>query len=386
MNIRLSRKFSLFLAIAALVSSSLACQAVMGGGSVGLPSAPSQPAVQLPTPLPQPTTPPVQSNGPAAGFVNPATLTQLYQVVNPGVVSIRILTAEGASGLGSGFVIDNQGHIVTNYHVIEGVDQLELSFANGYKSRGTVVGYDLNSDLAVIKADAPESQLSPLPLGDSDAIQVGDMVVAIGNPFGLSGTMTIGIVSAKGRVLDSMNTAPGGGTFSAGDMIQTDAAINPGNSGGPLLNLNGEVIGVNRAIRTTNFTSEGEPTNSGIGFAISVNVVRRVVNGIIENGAYQYPYLGISAFPELNLLIQEQFNLPQATGAYVTNVVSSGPADQAGLQVGDLITKIDGREVMVFADLLNYLIVNKSPGDTIELTLLRNNRELTLDLTVGVRP
>jgi 2-alkenal reductase len=237
-----------------------------------------------------------------------------------------------------------------------------------------------------VKVDAPADELVPLPLGDSDIVQVGESVVAIGNPFGLSGTMTVGIVSGKGRTLDSLRSAPSGQNFTAGDVIQTDAAINPGNSGGPLLNLNGEVIGINRAIRTSNFTAQGEPTNSGIGFSVSINIVKRVLPSLIANGSYDYPYLGVSAYPEISLALQQQENLPTSSGVLVTEVTAGGPSDKAGVQVGDLITKVDGQNLRVFGDLIAYLFSAKSPGDSVEFTVLRNGQEQTLTVVLGKRP
>jgi len=323
-------------------------------------------------------------------------LVALYEQVSPGVVAIRSLEA---SSLGSGFVIDKEGHIVTNYHVVQDAQRVEVDFTSGYKAYGTVIGTDLDSDLAVIKVDAPAEELHPLPLGDSDQLKVGQTVVAIGNPFGLSGTMTVGIISSLGRTLESERAAPGGAFFSAGDIIQTDAAINPGNSGGPLFNLRGEVIGINRAIRTTNFTSFGEPLNSGIGFAISINIVRRVVPVIIKTGHYDYPYIGISALPELTLQAVEALGLKSYTGAYVTQVAPGSPAEKAGLRGGnqptsiqglqaggDLIIAIDGRPVKRFDDLLRYLINNKSPGDTIVLTVLRGDEKIDIPVTLDKRP
>lgn len=323
-------------------------------------------------------------------------LVSLYERVSPGVVAIRNLDA---SSLGSGFVIDQEGHIVTNYHVVQNAQRVEVDFTSGYKAYGTVIGTDLDSDIAVIKVNAPAEELHPLTLGDSDQLKVGQTVIAIGNPFGLSGTMTVGIVSALGRTLESERAAPGGAFFSAGDIIQTDAAINPGNSGGPLFNLRGEVIGVNRAIRTTNFTTTGEPLNSGIGFAISINIVRRVVPVIIKTGHYDYPYLGISALPELNLAAIEALGLKSFTGAYITEVAPGSPADKAGLRGGtrptsiqgleaggDLIIAIDGHEVKRFDDLLRYLINNKVPGDRVVLTVLRGDEKLEIQVTLGKRP
>ncbi len=325
-------------------------------------------------------------------------LVGVYNRVNPGVVAIQTLSEMGGSQ-GSGFVYDMQGHIITNYHVVEGATDLEVDFPSGVKVRGEVIGTDLDSDIAVIKVQVDPNALQPVTLGDSDDVHIGQMVIAIGNPFGLSSSMTLGIVSAKGRTLDSMRQTTQGQNFSAGDIIQTDAAINPGNSGGPLINLKGEVIGVNRAIRTANMTAVGEPTNSGIGFAISINIVKRVVPGIIENGKYDYPYLGISALEELSLLQQEALGMRDVTGAYVVEVVSGGPGDKAGLKAGtkttpfvglfsggDLIVGVDGRPVRVFGELLSYLMTSKSPGDTITLTVMRANEKKDIEVTLGERP
>lgn len=326
-----------------------------------------------------------------------ALLTTLYNAVSPGVVSILVTTADGG-GVGSGFVYQT-GYVVTNYHVVEGEIALEIDFPSGYKARGTVVGSDLDSDLAVIKVDAPDEVFVPLTMGDSDSIAVGQTVVAIGNPFRLSGTMTVGIVSAKGRTLDSLRQSESGNFFTAGDIIQTDASINPGNSGGPLLNLNGEVIGVNRAIRTTGTTATGDPVNSGIGFAISGNIVKRVVPVLIEKGSYDYPYLGITSREDLTLDMIETLGLARQTGAYVTSVASGSPADKAGIiggvtatsfaglpSGGDLIIAVDGRPIHTFSEMLSYLIANKSPGDKIELTVLRGTEEKEVTITLGQRP
>jgi S1-C subfamily serine protease len=377
----------------------LSCQIV-----TGIPLRTATPtSAALPTPMTESLTMPTPSQNtppPTPDLVGMEdSLVALYEKVNPGVVTIRVLTSESTGGLGSGFVIDTDGHIVTNYHVVEGESDLEVDFPSGYKTRGDVVGIDLDSDLAVIKVEAPQDELHPLTMGDSSQIHVGQTVIAIGNPFGLSGTMTVGIVSAQGRTLQSLREAPGGDFFSAGDLIQTDAAINPGNSGGPLLNLNGEVIGINRAIRTQNFSLGDEPVNSGIGFAVASNIVKRVVPELIRSGEYDYPYLGISSLPEITLLQQEALGLPQSTGAYVLTVTPGSPADEAGLQPGtrstsiaglnsggDLITAIDGQEVVTFGDLLSYLLNNTSPGDTVALTVLRDGKQINLDLTLGKRP
>jgi S1-C subfamily serine protease len=361
------------------------------------------------TPVPTVVTVPTEKAGPAVVVVpqvntssaiisEQEALIALYERVSPGVVTIRVLTEQG-EGLGSGFVIDSEGHIVTNYHVVEGVTDLEVDFLSGYKVRGEVVATDLDSDLAVLKVDAPADQLHPLVFGDSDQLKVGQTVVAIGNPFGLDGTMTLGIVSNKGRTLESFRQSSSGAYFTAGGIIQTDAPINPGNSGGPLLNLQGEVIGVNRAIETTTFTTTGEPTNSGIGFAISSNIIKRVVPHLIADGKYDYPYLGISSTEDISLLQAEALGLPQSTGVYVHVVTPGSPADKAGLRGGtsstsiaglsaggDLIIAVDSQEVQTFSDMLNYLIANKSPGDIVTFTVLRDDKTIEVELTLDKRP
>ncbi|MEW6405391.1 MAG: trypsin-like peptidase domain-containing protein [Chloroflexota bacterium] len=360
-------------------------------------------ACQSPAALPPLTTAPtLEPLSAVQDSANPVAqeeqLVSLYEHVSPGIVAIQVTSDTGGS-LGSGFVYDTLGHVVTNFHVVEGARTVEVDFMSGFKTYGTVIGSDTDSDLAIIKVDAPAEELHPLPLGDSQTLKVGQTVIAIGNPFGLNGTMTVGIVSALGRTLDSAHETPDGSFFTAGDIIQTDAAINPGNSGGPLFNLNGEVIGVNRAIRTTNFTDTGEPVNSGIGFAISINVVKRVAPTLIEQGKYDYPYLGISSMDDMSLRIIEELGLTSYTGAYVRNVVEGSPADIAGLKAGDqptgipnllaggdLIVAIDGQPVRRFDELLAYLITNKSPGDTVVLTVLRGDEEVNLTVTLDKRP
>ncbi len=321
-------------------------------------------------------------------------LVAVYESVSPGVVAI--LTDQGQ---GSGLVFDGQGHVITNFHVVEEAKSVEVDFMSGYKTMGNVIGTDLDSDLAVIKVDAPESELHPLSFGDSSNLKVGQTVIAIGNPFGLNGTMTLGIISALGRTLESVHETPEGTFFTAGDIIQTDAAINPGNSGGPLFNLSGEVIGINRAIRTTNFTGNGDAVNSGIGFAVSVDVVKRVVPVLISQGKYDYPYLGISSRDELTLDVIKALDLNSYTGAYVADIARGSPAEKAGLHAGDLatdipelyaggdlITAIDGHPVRRFDDLLSYLITNKSPGDVVVLTVQRGNETIEINVTLGKRP
>lgn len=390
----------IWLIIGLLLVSSVACTSLFSLSKLTSEKSDPTPVV-LPTTFPTSTTSPVESqNSQQAEDL----LVQVYNQTSPGVVSIQTLTEQG-SALGSGFVYDKEGHIITNYHVVQDASELEVDFPAGYKVRGTVIGFDLDSDIAVIKVDASPDILVPLPLGDSEATQVGQTVVAIGNPFGLGGTMTVGIVSAKGRTLSSLRTSPDGGYFSAGDIIQTDASINPGNSGGPLLNLKGEVIGINRAIRTSGTTLTGDPVNSGVGFAISSNIVSRVVPSLISSGSYDYPYLGIVAREELSLMEQEALGITDESGnyiagAYVLEVVDGSPAAQAGLigatkentgisglpSGGDLITAVDGKQVQVFGDLLSYLMTNKSPDDLITLTIVRDQKIKEVTITLGKRP
>jgi 2-alkenal reductase len=395
----------------------VAALAIAGLSCVTLPGLPA--GLSPSTPAPAPSVTPSEtaretSTLPGAEILpgSPITLldaelSELYAQVNPGVVAILTFARVDPSsqeslpaGQGSGFVLDREGHIVTNQHVVGDADEIEIDFPSGFKAWAEVVGTDLDSDLAVLRVDAPPEELQPIPLGNSDLVRVGDPVIAIGNPFGYSGTLTLGVVSGLGRVLESQRAAPGGGFFSAGDLIQTDAAINPGNSGGPLLNLQGQVIGVNRAIRTDAFSTEGNPVNIGIGFAIPVNIVRRVAPALIAEGSYEYPYLGISSISDQawNLKTVEALGFsPGAQGAYVTCVAPGGPAATAGVRGGgscdavaalrpggDLIVAIDGHPVRVFGDLLSYLLNRTRVGQEVTLTVLREGS--TLDLTVTLQP
>lgn len=352
------------------------------------------PAVVIPSPFP---TPPPASTLVVASVATTSEeqlLIDLYRRVNPSVVSINVDTGQGAAS-GSGFVYDTEGHIVTNAHVVQDAISIEVDFPSGFKARGTVAGVDLDSDLAVVKVEAPPAQLVPVPLGDSDQVLVGQRVVAIGNPFAYNGTMTMGIVSARGRLLRGLRATAQGQSYSTPDVIQTDAAINPGNSGGPLLDLKGEVVGVNKALESET------GTNTGIGFAVASNTVKRIVPFLISDGKFVYPYLGISSLslPEMPLATQETLGLKGTTGAYVVVVIADQPAARAGLKAdtaletsnqlngdGDLITAIDGREVGVYEDLLSYLVNNKRPGDEVTLTLLRHGEQMDVKVTLGQRP
>lgn len=399
------RNQSIHQVILVLVLATIACAVTLPDvpDVEELPTTPSATAT-LHIPTPQEALPVETSSIQIDKF----DLVELYQSVNPGVVTIWTYTDgngpgddQSPNGQGSGFVIDKEGHIVTNQHVVIGSDSIEVAFPSGYRVWATVVGLDPDSDLAVLKVEVPAEILLPLTLGDSSLVQVGESVVAIGNPFGLSGTMTSGIISAIGRTMESERAAPTGGLFSSGAIIQTDAAINPGNSGGPLLNLNGEVIGVNRAIRTDNFTNTGDPTNSGVGFAIPVNIVRRVVPYLIADGFYSYPYLGVQSISgdALSLPVIEELQLPEnARGAYVTCVTPGGPAEAAGVigagsctadgfgPGGDLIVAIDEVRIMDFIDLISYLIMETEPGSQVVITVLRDNEEITIPVTIGARP
>lgn len=315
-------------------------------------------------------------------------LINVYAHANPAVVHIFVFEAiQGTAlplGTGSGFVFDEQGHIVTNNHVITEGDSFEIVFSDGSRREGTLIGTDVDSDLGVLKVEDLPEGIAPLELGESNDLQVGQFVVAIGNPFGEAGSMSIGVVSGLGRTLESQRVAEGGGRYSLPEVIQTDAAINPGNSGGPLLDLQGRVIGVNSAISTRT------GTNSGVGFSIPVNAVKRIVPGVIENGAYIYPYMGIHML-SLNLELQEQLDLPRPVGAYVTDVSEGSPASEADIigangPGGDLIIAVDGQEIMSSDDLIAYLVFNTEVGQTINLTILRDNEEIVVPLTLGERP
>jgi putative serine protease PepD len=280
---------------------------------------------------------------------------QAYAAARKGVVEIST-----GSGTGSGFVYDNEGHVVTNEHVVNGASTVEVTFWNGKTYDARVVGSDASTDLAVIDVDAPASILSPLDLGNSDSLTVGDEVLAIGSPLGLEQTATSGIVSALHRQM----SAPNG--FTINDSIQTDAAINHGNSGGPLLNLSGDVIGVNAQIASD---SGG---NDGIGFAIPSNTVRSIVTQLIGGGSVAHAYLGVS--------------VEEADGGVAVATVRSGaPAERAGVTVGDVITSVAGTSVSNSAD-LQKAIDAKHPGDSVSLTVLRDGAKKSLDVKLTERP
>lgn len=351
---------------------------------------------------------------PFRSAVSDGTLSDIYEMVNPSVVNIQVISSvsgfsnlpfdhpdlgdEGGlpqqSGLGSGFVWDKEGHIVTNNHVVEDATSIVVQFSDGREYKAELVGTDPDSDLAVIKIDAPQSDLTPLSVVDSSAVKAGDLAIAIGNPYGLSGTMTVGIVSAVGRSLSVDNTALTG-TYTIPDIIQTDAAINPGNSGGVLLNDQGQVIGVTTAIQS----SSG--SNAGIGFVVPSSIVLRAVPELIETGTYQHSWLGLSG-STLQAEIAEAMDLDrEQRGVLIAAITPDSPADEAGLrgsdkqfeylgsQVligGDIITAIDNELTLNFEALVSYLARATEPGQKVELTILRDGKSQILDVTLGVRP
>ena len=291
-------------------------------------------------------------------------------------------------GLGSGFVYDTRGHIVTNHHVIQGASIIQVTFLDGNITSATVVGMDIYSDLAVIKVDSDVTTLTPVVLGSSSELTVGEPIAAMGNPFGLSDTLTAGIVSSLQRSLN------GAGNYVIIDIIQIDAAVNPGNSGGPLVNLRGQVVGVNTAIESETGTF------TGIGFAIPSDTVKREIDDLIQTGSYSHPYLGITA-QGVSVSIADFLGLEKPQGIVVIEVTSGSPADLAGIRGGDelvvidgqeillggdVITQVDGVQVIVMNDLVVYMEQNTRPGDSVTIGIIRDGQELDLTVFLGERP
>jgi S1-C subfamily serine protease len=355
----------------AVVVATLACSP----GTLLTTDAPSQ-APSLPPTLPAVISAPAE---PSVGEVPILPITQgdlasLYGAVSPGIVNILTFPANAPSGglplgQGSGFVIDSQGHIVTNHHVVADSGDIEVDFASGQKAWAELVGIDPDSDLAVLKVDLPADSLVPLPLGDSDLVEVGQFVVAIGNPFGLSGTMTVGIISALGRTLDSEREAPTGGAFTAGDIIQTDAAINPGNSGGPLVNARGEVVGVNAFI-----FSGGTGGSIGLGFAIPINRARRVLSDIVRFGQIRHPWVGV------HLADTRVEGGAAVAGPLVRRVDPASPADRAGIRPGDRVVAVDGRPLRAAIE-WEGRILDQPSEEPLHVTVARGDREIEVTLT-----
>jgi S1-C subfamily serine protease len=307
----------------------------------------------------------------------------IYSEVKESVVLIQT-----DIGLGSGFVYDTKGHIITNHHVIEDAETIQVTFLDGNISSANVVGSDIYSDLAVIKVDPKITELYPVVLGMSSELEVGEPVAAMGNPFGLSDSLTVGIVSALERTLDSA------GGYLIIDIIQIDAAVNPGNSGGPLVNIKGQVVGVNTAIQSETGTFVG------IGFAVPSDTIKREIDSLIDTGEYRHPWLGVSVL-EVDILLADAIGLSKPQGILVIDVTSGSPAELAGLQGGketadvdgrevplggDVIMEIDGNPVRIMDDLAVYLERNTRPGDSVNLRIIREGKNLDLPIILGERP
>ena len=386
--------------------------------------------------IPQPVQPQTSTNSGVTSSISAyeGTLENIYSQVNPAVVSIRVVQKQDVSALnssdpnspfpnlpgvpnfffgtpgqnnnqpsvpqfsqalGSGFVWNKDGYIVTNNHVVSGANKIEVKFADGTTLPAKLIGADPDSDLAVVKVDNPGFTLTPITVSNSPEIKVGQVAVAIGNPFGLENTMTVGIVSALGRTLPASETNANGTSFSIPDIIQTDASINPGNSGGPLVDDQGALIGVNTAIESSS------NSNSGVGFSIPATIVSRVVPELMANGKYEHPYLGISG-TSLTPDIAKAMKLDATQrGTLVEEVTPNSPSDKAGLrgsdrQVtidgeninigGDVITAIDGTQVKSIDDVIAYLADHTDIGQKVTLTILRGGTEKSVDVTLEARP
>lgn len=413
---RYSVRFYILITLAIMFILAITTTAAFAGGLVLAPQLTDTAQAASITPFndnaAQPVALPDSDEAILAAYEN--ALSSIYDEAVPSVVKIDVTLGNGGAsssqnipnnmpfpfgspniipqeGQGSGFVWDKEGHIITNFHVVQAADHIEVIFADGTQAQAEVVGTDPDLDLAVIKVDLPASQLHPMPIGDSDAVRVGQLTVAIGAPFGQDFTMTSGIVSAVGRFIPSGNSF-----FSIPEAIQTDAPINPGNSGGPLLNRHGEVIGINSQILSRS------GSNSGIGFAVPINMVKQVAPTLINGQAYQYAWLGISG-NDLSSEVVKLMNLPAGTkGALIIDVADNGPANKAGLHGsdqreivdglpfvygGDVITAINGQPVNSINDLILYLVKDTRPGDKITLHVIHaNGNAENVSITLGSRP
>ena len=332
----------------------------------------------------------------AIGETTPAysknlSLIEIFEKSEPGVVKVTVNRTDqvnGTNGVGSGFVFDKKGHIITNSHVVKDAKKVVVTFLDGRSYNAEVIGFDKFTDIGVIKVNADLSLLKPLAIGDSANLKVGEPIAAIGNPFGLSGSMTSGIVSQLGRLL------PLGAGYSIPDVIQTDAAINPGNSGGPLLNMRGEIVGINTAIQS----ATGEFT--GVGFAVPSQTIAKIVPTLIENGEYHHPWIGISG-RDIDPDLAKVLNLNDAVGFLVITVVENSPASKAGMHGsndtiemdgvkytvgGDIILSVDGKQVRKIDDILIHLQRAKSIGDEMNLEILRDGRTTNITITLEERP
>ena len=386
MKLRMSVAVLLVLALIALV----ACD-------VGPKAVPPQQPTTVPTPVVIVTTPaPLHPQIVQSAAADEQVVIDIYARVSPAVVHItsRIIVRDffygdvPQEGTGSGFVIDQQGHIVTNNHVVEGAEKITVTLSDETSVEAKVVGTDPSTDLAVVQIDVPADKLHPVEMGTSANLRVGQRAIAIGNPFGLDRTLTTGVISSLGRPLQTQNNR------TIYDVIQTDAAINPGNSGGPLLDSSGRVIGVNSAIYSPSGGSVG------VGFAIPVDTVRRVTISIIEKGYYAHPWLGITGL-SITSDLANYLKLPVERGVLVINVTSGQAAAQAGVRGGsrrvqignyvvpvggDILTAIDGNKVSAMEDMVKYLETKAKVGQVVNLTITRDSTEQTVQATLGEQP
>lgn len=385
MKSQLKRNYHIFALLVLLLASLLACTWV----DLGLEASPQAP-----------------TNAPVADQQAPFGNTTVAQTLNTsapvdnvpmglrqddeqGIVE-RIFTQNGpavvriqlSQGLGSGFLVDDQGTIVTNNHVVEGQREVSVFFTGLYETRGVVLGTDPDSDIAVVRVDDMPEGVRPVVLGDSSLLNVGQMLVAIGNPLGQDRTVTTGIVSALGRTLQESQAQS---SFSIGGVIQTDAAINPGNSGGPLFNAAGEVIGMNTAVAAIPTQQGASQLSNGIGYAVPSNLIKKVVPELIEKGSYDHPYLGVSIGEALTTLDVKDGRAPAAGLPIRPN--ASGPVAQAGLSEDAILTAVDGQVMTSSDDLISYLELEKSPGDQVLLSIVTGDgRTGDLNVTLGARP
>ena len=333
----------------------------------------------------------IQTKKQVEPYSNNLSLSEIFEKTEPGVVRVNVQrtnSVDGVGGIGSGFVFDKKGHIITNAHVVSDATKVVITFLDGRSYNAEIIGADEYTDIAVIKVNADFSLLQPVSLGDSSTLKVGEEIAAIGNPFGLSGSMTSGIISQVGRLLPTENQ------YSIPDVIQTDAAINPGNSGGPLLNMMGGVVGINTAIQSNT------GSNTGVGFAIPSQTVAKIVPTLIEKGEYKHPWIGISG-RDIDPDLAKVLKVTDAIGFLIVAVVEDSPASKAGLigsektiEVegvnypigGDIIVAVDGIEVRQIDDILIHLQRAKSIGDEMVLEVLRDNRTTNITIILQERP